>query len=182
MIEAVVDSIRVSLVTQQRVVFLREVSGERHLPIWIGPFEGEALALALEKIETPRPITFTFAARLLQAAGGRLREVRISRLVGDVFYAVAVVDGPAGSTSVDARPSDALNLAVRMGAPIRTAPAVIEQSTRGSMNWEEVRRVMLEKGLPAEHMPSQEQYEHIQSLISGETTGGAAAIVAQLRG
>ena len=107
------------------MVVLEEVGGSRRLPIWIGPFEGEALAMALEKIETPRPITFTFAASLLQAAGGRLREVRISRLVGDVFYAVAVVDGPAGSTSVDARPSDALNLALLTGAPILAETALL---------------------------------------------------------
>ena len=56
MIEAVVDSIRVSLVTQQRVVFLREVSGERHLPIWIGPFEAEAIAMELQGVSAKRPL------------------------------------------------------------------------------------------------------------------------------
>lgn len=107
------------------LVLLEEVGGERRLPIWIGRFEGEALALAIEGVETPRPMAFAFAASLLRAAGGRLREARISRLVGDVFYAVAVVDGPAGPVSIDARPSDALNLALLAGAPIRAAASLL---------------------------------------------------------
>jgi RNA polymerase sigma factor (sigma-70 family) len=107
-------------------VILADERGERRLPIWVGSFEAEAIALRLEGIDPVRPMTYAFAAGVLEAAGGRLREVRIDRLVGDVFYASAVVEGPGSAQVVDARPSDALNLALLTGAPILVAPAVLE--------------------------------------------------------
>ena len=110
------------------VVVLEEVQGGRRLPIWMGDFEGTAIALHLERVETPRPVTYAFAASVLAAAGGRLNEVRIDRLVGEVFYAVAVVDGADGPREVDARPSDAINLALLIGTPIRVAPKVLEDA------------------------------------------------------
>ncbi len=110
----------------QHVVVLEEVGGVRRLPIWIGPAEAESLALQLERIQPPRPATYAFAASLLGAAGGRLREVRITRLAGEVFYAIAEVAGAQGVVAVDARPSDVLNLATVVGAPIRVEAAVFE--------------------------------------------------------
>ena len=106
-------------------VVLKEVSGERSFPIWIGEAEATALALHLEHVSLPRPLTYAFAAQVLTAAAGQLREVRIDRLVGDVYYATAVVAGPAGEREVDARPSDALNLALLLEAPIRVAEDII---------------------------------------------------------
>ena len=106
-------------------VVLEEVGGGRRLPIWIGDFEGTAIALHLEGATTPRPLTYAFAADVLRAAGGGLREVRIERLVDDTFYAVAVVEGANGVHRVDARPSDALNLALLAGAPIRVDASVL---------------------------------------------------------
>ena len=110
------------------VVVLEEVRGGRRLPIWMGDFEGTAIALHLERVETPRPVTYAFAASVLAAAGGRLNEVRIDRLVGEVFYAVAVADGADGPRAVDARPSDAINLPLLLGTPIRAAPKVLEDA------------------------------------------------------
>ena len=107
-------------------VVLKEIEGARYLPIWVGRFEAEAIALQLSGVEPNRPMAYAFAASLLQALGGRLREVRISRLAGDTFYAVAEVEGPAGARSIDARPSDALNLALIAGAPIRADRAVLD--------------------------------------------------------
>jgi bifunctional DNase/RNase len=92
------------------------------LLIWIGPFEGTALAMSLQGAELPRPGSFQFTAALLAAAGGALQEVRVTRLVEGTFYAEAVVDGAAGRGGVDARPSDALTLALLTGAPIRVDP------------------------------------------------------------
>jgi RNA polymerase sigma factor (sigma-70 family) len=106
-------------------VVLEEERGTRRLPIWMGDFEATAIALHLESVPHPRPLTYTFMAGLLTALGGRLREVRIERLVDEVFYAVAVVESPAGTRSLDARPSDALNLALLAGAPIRVAEEVL---------------------------------------------------------
>ncbi|MGH2614762.1 MAG: bifunctional nuclease domain-containing protein [Thermomicrobiales bacterium] len=120
---------QVSDETQCRhIVVLEEIGGTRRLPIWIGEFEATALALLFEGTSVPRPMTYAFAAEILQAAGGRLREVRLDRLVGDVYYATAVVTGAAGEREIDARPSDAFNLALLLEAPIRVAPDVLELS------------------------------------------------------
>src|SRR5207244_4206971 len=108
------------------VILLEQLDGSRTLPIWIGPAEGEALAFALEKAGTPRPMTYGFIASLLDAAGVRLREVVVSRLTGDTYYAEVVIEGASGSARVDARPSDAINLALVAGAPIRVARAVFD--------------------------------------------------------
>ncbi len=124
----------------KHVVILEEVGGTRRLPIWIGEFEATAMALLLEGTPLPRPMTYAFAAEILQAAGGRLREVRLDRLVEDVFYATAVVAGSAGERKIDARPSDAFNLALLLNAPIRVASEVIEvgSTDRAGEAWREL--------------------------------------------
>jgi RNA polymerase sigma factor (sigma-70 family) len=101
------------------VMVLRERSGERGLPIWIGPAEAAQLALAMESVETPRPFTARLAASLVTAAGSSIEDVRVTRLSDCVFYATVVVRGPAGPEEVDARPSDAVNLALAAHVPIR---------------------------------------------------------------
>jgi RNA polymerase sigma factor (sigma-70 family) len=106
------------------VALLEEVDGDRSLQIWIGANEGTALAMNLENVECPRPLTYQFMASALSSTGAGLREVRIERLVDQTFYAVAVIDGPGGRREVDARPSDAMNLALLVDAPIRVATAV----------------------------------------------------------
>jgi RNA polymerase sigma-70 factor (ECF subfamily) len=163
------------------VVVLAEIGGARRFSMWIGSWEGEALAMTMEKLEVPRPLTYTFTARLLEASGCQLREVRIVRLSERTYFAEAEIDGPAGRRTVDCRPSDALNLALLVGAPIRVAPAVIEQGAR-PLAWEDMVQQAQKAGVPAEQLPSQEQYDQIRKVISGETTGGAAAIVAEIRG
>lgn len=107
-------------------VMLQERDGERRLPIWIGAFEAIAMALTLEHVPNTRPLTYTFAAELFRAVNGQVREVRIDRLEENVFYASVVVDSSAGERLVDARPSDALNLALVMGAPIRTSSVILD--------------------------------------------------------
>jgi RNA polymerase sigma factor (sigma-70 family) len=104
---------------REHVMVLAERDGDRSLPIWIGPAEATALALVLESVETPRPFPYKLMAGLVEAAGSQITEVRITRLLDSVFYAVVVVPGPGGPREVDARPSDAVNLAVASGAPIR---------------------------------------------------------------
>lgn len=112
------------------LVRLVEVGGARHLPIWVGEAEGTAIAMQLEQVQMPRPLTVAFAANLLQAGGGTLREVRIDRLVEQTFYATAVVDGVEGSTTIDARPSDAINLALVTGAAIRVDAGILDAESR----------------------------------------------------
>jgi RNA polymerase sigma factor (sigma-70 family) len=101
------------------VMVLRERSGDRGLPIWIGPAEAASLALAMESVEMPRPFTARLAASLVTAAGSGIEEVRVTRLIDGVFYATVVVRGPGGPAEVDARPSDAVNLALAADVPIR---------------------------------------------------------------
>lgn len=101
------------------VMILAERDGDRTLHVWIGPAEAKMLAIALESVETPRPFAYKLAAGLVEAAGSRINEVRITRLTDSIFYAVVEVESPAGPREVDARPSDAVNLAVGTGAPIR---------------------------------------------------------------
>ena len=133
-------------------------------------------------METPRPMTYAFMATLLEATGARLEEVRIARLAENTYFAEVVVEGPLGQRTIDARSSDALNLAVRTGTPIRAAVEVIEQSWRANVTWEEALREMQERGVAEEYLPSREQWEDIKKVVEGQTTGGAAAIVAELRG
>lgn len=120
---------------------LEEVGGTRRLPIWMGEFEGTAIAVQLENVEVPRPLTFAFATHLLQATGWKLREVRINRLVDSVFYAVAVVESSEqASTTVDARPSDAINLALLSDAPIfvdTTVLAAVGEDSNASRELEQ---------------------------------------------
>jgi RNA polymerase sigma factor (sigma-70 family) len=112
---------------EKPAVLLEEVGGTRKLCIWVGPFEATSIALTHQAVPLPRPMVYQFAAGLLGAAGGRLVEVRVTRLAEGVFYAVAVVEGPAGTREVDARPSDALNLALLVGAPILAEVAVLAE-------------------------------------------------------
>ncbi len=104
---------------------MRSVPGRAWLPIWIGPAEAIALAVSLESLETPRPLTYQMAASLVQATGSRVTEIKITRLTEAVFYAVVAVDGLAGPQEIDARPSDAVNLALVTGAPIRVDSALL---------------------------------------------------------
>ena len=107
------------------VVLLEERDGARRLPIWIGAAEATTLAARLHEVERTRPDTYCFVADLLEAAGARLREVRIVRLAEMIFYAQAVLESGA---SVDARPSDAINLALAAGAPVLVEESVLAQA------------------------------------------------------
>ncbi len=126
-------------VERKYVMLLEATDGRGRLPIWIGPAEGTALALTLQAVETPRPMTYQLAASLLTAAGGRTVETRITRLTDCVFYAVVIVDGPEGRQEVDARPSDAVTLAAVMNAPIRAEASLFTDPPLGwhpGFDWE----------------------------------------------
>jgi hypothetical protein len=122
-VDASVTEIRRSegqdLLERKYIMILAERDGDRRLPMWIGPVEASALAMAMESAETPRPFTYKLAAGLVDAAGSAIAEVRITSLISQVFYAAVIVQGPGGPREVDSRPSDAVNLALVTGAPIR---------------------------------------------------------------
>jgi bifunctional DNase/RNase len=109
-------------------VVLEEVAGDRQLGIEIGQPEAFSLAARLGGIAWRRPMTYQFVAALVHALGGRLRQVRIDRVVEGTYIATVEVEGPPGVQAVDARPSDALNLAALVPAPILVAPEVLQEA------------------------------------------------------
>lgn len=128
MIETVVESIRVSLVTQHRVVILKEVDGERHLPIWIGSYEAEAIAMELQGVSASRPLPYDLIRTIIDDLGGTVERITVTDLADDVFYARIVLRQNGREVEVDSRPSDAIALAVRARVPILVDDAVMEKA------------------------------------------------------
>ena len=128
MIEAVVESVRVSLMSQHRVVILKEVSGERHLPIWIGPFEAEAIAIGLQGISSTRPLPYDLLKNIIADLGGRISRIEVTDLTADIFYAKIVLEVGGRQVPIDSRPSDAIALGVRAKVPILVAENVMERA------------------------------------------------------
>jgi len=129
MIRVTVDSIRVSLLTQNRVVVLREVDSRRYLPIFIGPFEADAIAVALQGLEPQRPMTHDLLKSVFTELGSSIRQIVINDLRESTFFARIVVDQGSHTIEVDARPSDAIALAVRSDVPIFVEDHVFEQAS-----------------------------------------------------
>ena len=127
MIQVTVDSIRASLMSQHRVVILKDVDSERYLPIWIGPFEAEAITLELQQVELARPLTHDLLKAVITAMGARVSHVLVNDLRDDTFYARIVLDNNGQPLEIDSRPSDSIALAVRAQAPIFVAESVMER-------------------------------------------------------
>lgn len=128
MIRVHVDSIRVSLLTQHRVVVLREADSKRYLPIWIGPFEADAIAMAIQGHEPQRPLTHDLLKTAITQMGGSVGHIFINDIHDNTFFARIVVDQNGKSIEIDARPSDAIALAVRVDVPIYVDPGVLDQA------------------------------------------------------
>jgi bifunctional DNase/RNase len=128
MIEMLIDSVRVSLTNQQRIIVLKEKASERFLPIWIGPYEAEAITLALQELEVARPQTHDLIRNILAGLKARLVRVEVTALREDVYYGNLVIEVNEEIVTVDSRPSDALALAVRYHVPILVATEVLEQA------------------------------------------------------
>jgi hypothetical protein len=126
MVEVVIDSVRVSLTNQQRIVILREVNTERYLPIWIGPYEAEAITIALQDIEVARPQTHDLLKNVLNGMNARLLRVEVVNLKDDVFFGNLVIEVNGNILEIDSRPSDALAIAVRSHVPILVSREVME--------------------------------------------------------
>jgi len=126
MVEVVIDSVRVSLTNQQRIVVLREVNADRYLPIWIGPYEAESITIALQEIEVARPQTHDLIKNMMGTLNARLLRVEVVALRDDVFFGSLVVDYNGQTLNIDSRPSDALALAVRAHVPIMVTREVME--------------------------------------------------------
>lgn len=118
MIEVKVDSIRASLMSEHRVVILKDLNAERYLPIWIGPYEAEAIALRLQNREVARPLTHDLLNNVIAELGGEVSHIRVTALRNDTFYSIITVSLNGGRLEIDSRPSDAIALAVRANVPI----------------------------------------------------------------
>lgn len=129
MIEVNIDSIRVSLMSQHRVVVLKEIDTERYLPIWIGPFEADAITIQLQGVQVARPLTHDLLKSFIDEMGAKISHVMVSELKNDTFYARIVMDINGDSMEIDSRPSDAIALAVRVNAPLFVAEEVMEMAS-----------------------------------------------------
>jgi len=128
MIEMTIDSIRVSLMNYQRVVILREKETNRYLPIWIGPSEADAIAVKLQNVELSRPLTHDLLQSVITTLGASVDYIVVSGLKDDTFYANLALSVDGEKLDIDSRPSDALALAVRVGAPIYAEETVLEKA------------------------------------------------------
>ncbi len=125
MIEVTVETIQVSLVSSHRIVVLKEIGAERYLPIWIGPCEAEAISVGVKGIDVQRPLTHDLIVNLLDALDVELSYVHVSELSDNTYFATLAISGTEAEIEVDARPSDAIAVAVRLGVPIYVAESVM---------------------------------------------------------
>jgi len=129
MIEMIVDSIRASLMNYQRLVILKEKAAERYLPIWIGPAEADAIAVKLQGVSVPRPLTHDLLCSVIDTLGATVNSIIITELKNDTFYAKIILDVDGGQLEIDGRPSDSIALAVRTSAPIYADEEVLDKAS-----------------------------------------------------
>ena len=129
MVEVVIDSIRVGLMSQNRVIILRETNTDRYLAIWIDAYMAEQITFALQEIEVARPMSHDLLKNVLTALNARLIRVEVTELQNEVFYGNLVVMTDSGhEINIDSRPSDALALAVRSNVPILVSQKVMDEA------------------------------------------------------
>jgi bifunctional DNase/RNase len=128
MIEMELTGVRVELPTNQPIVLLRERSGERYLPIWIGAAEAAAIALSLKGVVTPRPMTHDLLKTILEDLSVEVQRIIVTELRDSTFYASIQMQKGTDALEISSRPSDAIALAVRMSVPIFASEDVLEEA------------------------------------------------------
>lgn len=123
-----IESVRLSLMNYQRVVILREKNADRYLPIFIGPAEADAIAVRLQDVSVPRPMTHDLIRDLIVQLGARVSYIVVNDLSNDTFFARIVLEVNGQPMEVDSRPSDAIALAVRVEVPIYAEDSVLERA------------------------------------------------------
>jgi bifunctional DNase/RNase len=174
MIEVVIDSVRVSLTNQQRIVVLREINAERYLSIYIGPYEAEAITIALQEIEVARPQTHDLLKNLMSALSARLVRVEVVTLREEVYYGNLVVECNGRILNVDSRPSDALALGVRTRVPIFVAREVMDAaglSPEQDIGNQEPAPLTPAPQAPVEESGSQERLSVFEDFLSNLNLG-----------
>jgi len=127
-IELNVYSILYSLLSRHRVILLKESRGERYLPIWIGPYESEAITMRLQGASVPRPLTHDLLGNVIAELGGTVQYVVVNDLSNNTFFAKIAIQRDGELQLVDSRPSDAMALAVRVSVPIYVEESVMEKA------------------------------------------------------
>ena len=126
--EMVVESVRVHMLSSQHVVILKDTERERYLPIWIGPWEANAIAMKLQGVTPERPLTHDLFSSTLSELGVSVKQIIVSDLSDETFRARLHLELDGRAVEVDARPSDAIALAVRAGVPIYATDAVLDRA------------------------------------------------------
>ncbi len=128
MVEMTVESVRINLATQQRVVILKATKQERYLFIWIAPAEAYAIAVELQGTTSPRPLTHDLLKNVIEELDAKIESIVISDLIDEIYYARIVLDVSGRHVEIDSRPSDAIALAVRSKTPIYVEESVLERA------------------------------------------------------
>lgn len=176
-VEVKIDSLRVSLTNQQRIVVLKQTNGDRYLPIWIGPYEAESITIALQEIEVSRPQTHDLIKKILDELKVTITRVEVSSLQEDIFYGTLILEGENSKYKIDCRPSDAIALAVRTHVPIMVADEVMKEA---SIVPEELTAEMdeeedFEDGGPSEGgrvPPDEERLSIFEDYLTGKSDDG----------
>ena len=147
MVEVMIDSVRVSLMSPQRIVMLRERDVERYLPIWVGPYEAEAIAVALQEVEMARPLTHDLLKNIFSVLKADIVRIEIVTLKEDIYYANIIAQANDQIFSIDSRPSDAIALAVRAHIPILVSTEILD--TAGTAPEQDIQH---ESTIPADEL------------------------------
>lgn len=144
-IEMKIRGLMMDPVTNMPIVILKDIAGNSILPIWVGIYEANAIALEIEKVSTPRPMTHDLIRTLLHGLEASVRKVVVNELKEDTFYARIWLEKNGDVISVDSRPSDALAVALRLDCPIFVEDSVLQSSKLANaggdkVNNEELRR------------------------------------------
>lgn len=128
MLEMKVNGLMLDPVSKTPIVILKDLEKKTTLPIWVGYFEATAIALELEKTVTPRPMTHDLLKNMILNFGGTVHKIVINDLKDNTFYALISIQVPSGNMEIDSRPSDAIALALRVGAPIFVEEEVLQKA------------------------------------------------------
>jgi bifunctional DNase/RNase len=146
-VEMKIRGLMMDPVTNMPIVILKDVGGDAVLPIWVGVYEANAIAMEIEKITTPRPMTHDLLKNLLIGLDTRVHKIVVSELKDETFFAVIWLEREGHIISIDSRPSDALALALRMDCPIYVADEVLKSSKLSTANADRVSAEELRKWL-----------------------------------
>ena len=129
MIEVQIDSVRVHLMTPNRLVVLKQVNDDRYLPIWVGPYEAEAITVALQEVEVSRPLTHDLLKNVFASFNARIIRIEIVKLENDTYFGAIIAEVNGKELKIDSRSSDAIALSVRAHVPIYVHPSVMDAAS-----------------------------------------------------